>query len=506
MSAWEKSNVGTIGWTGRLARASSRAAHNATYAPVGDYATNDAVQAALATVGGGTPATPGFEALAAKIAFGGLGQLSIATAADSTANDLYDWMRLWYLSLLGLMPSTTRGQYHGWNNSTSAWSNLVDREGEWSPGSDGVRLLDDFETNPGPVAGRVPARGSAWANPYGAWSVSGGKLVKSGAAVGAAVTNVGQGAAVTFTVRVDLSAGGVAESFRAYLGSTSAGTDGVWVGLTVGTGGYPAFAIYKTIGGTSTSIGTVNTSGLAITPTGGWHTLTITLERQIQNVTLTIEDGASGSAETTGTITEADATALAANDHFTLWSNTSEAKFEFETITATAAPQSAEGDLIEVWNGAIAGSKTATFNSGKRSQMWGGKHIDMLVVAFGHNNGTQSPEAFTDELETWVDAWLADHPETKYVILSSQNPQHPPATNRAAHAARQYAVRMLARRRGWDYIPAFEAFAAEPDGGLSRMWPDGIHPSADEVAPHTRPTYGQPFWADVALKCVTDRI
>ncbi len=66
------------------------------------------------------------------------------------------------------------------------------------------------------------------------------------------------------------------------------------------------------------------------------------------------------------------------------------------------------------------------------------------------------------------------------VVISSQNPEFPATDVDAArisrHLAIQSAIRGQARARGWGYVPVYEAFAAQADGGKALVQPDGIHP------------------------------
>ena len=78
------------------------------------------------------------------------------------------------------------------------------------------------------------------------------------------------------------------------------------------------------------------------------------------------------------------------------------------------------------------------------------------------------------------------------MLVVSQNPQFPPAAGVSTHRARQAAQRIWALDTGYDYVPVFEAFTAEPDGGQSLVSADGVHTT----------TAGSTFWADVVTAAI----
>ena len=133
------------------------------------------------------------------------------------------------------------------------------------------------------------------------------------------------------------------------------------------------------------------------------------------------------------------------------------------------------------------------FDAAKRATMFGGKSIDVLIVSIGHNNGSQSASDFLKLAGDWISAYQGEHPETA-ILISSQNPEFSPAATKAAHAARQAAFRTWARDRGFDYLPAFEAFAARADGGQALVMSDGIHPTTPPSG--LTGDYGAVLWAD----------
>lgn len=220
----------------------------------------------------------------------------------------------------------------------------------------------------------------------------------------------------------------------------------------------------------------------------------------IQNISCSFI-GPGGSKTITATITEVQYTAL--GTWARLHALNAAPGLRLDSLALTRSPTPEQGDRLSVWNGAIGGASLDTYNSAKRAAVFGGKQIDILILSMGHNSGTQAPDAFADQVEAWVADWMGDHPETKTIMWVPQNPQFPPATNPAAHRARQMAARILAQK-GWDYIPAFETQAIRPDGGASLFKVDGIHPTMPTF-PATTGAFGLVVTAEVMLAAIADR-
>jgi lysophospholipase L1-like esterase len=172
------------------------------------------------------------------------------------------------------------------------------------------------------------------------------------------------------------------------------------------------------------------------------------------------------------------------------------------TIATPFTPGAYTG--LEVWNAAVGGT-TLTHQKDRLATMYpAGTAFDWLLVTGGHNNGTQEPATFITEVDAFVTAFKAAHPET-LIVVSSQNPQFAPATTVTAHARRQAALRDYAMAKGYEYLPVFEAFTNQPDGGASLVNPaDGVHPT---VATTTDVTTwcGNLLWAAVWLGAIKSR-
>lgn len=481
----------------------TQTALNATYVPQTELP-NLATKAELDAKGGGTPATPGVELLAAKQAFSGAGRHTVAVVADSTFNDPTEAPWVWWRRYYPLMPSSVRCEYTDYNGATSAWNaTSVSQPGTYIPADSGQVVNDTFSRTVADLVGSSPDEGPVWQGTAARWSADGAVATASGS--GNLTTDAGsKDLTVTVTLSLVTAQTGSDQNHRYYIAATnSTGADGIWPYLTINGTGDLLGGMYKTLGGTSTSAGSVNAAELGVAARSDTpQTVTVELSIAIQNVTCKFT-GPGGLTKTlTTTITEAQYGALGTWAVLKALNAAPGLRLDSVSINRPATPE--QGDRLSVWNGAIGGAKFATYNSAKRAAMFGGKTIDLLILSMGHNNTNQTPDAFTAEVEAWVQEWLTDHPETKAVMWVSQNPQFPPAANPVAHRDRQLAARLLARRKGWDYIPAFEAYAARPDGGASLVKADGIHPTMPTF-PATTGDFGSVVTAEVMLDAIADR-
>lgn len=125
---------------------------------------------------------------------------------------------------------------------------------------------------------------------------------------------------------------------------------------------------------------------------------------------------------------------------------------------------------------------------------------DLVILSSCHNYTTMTPLAYVTEVEELVQQIRDLYPYAG-ILASSQNPRFAPANFQAEHLDRLQALRVWARKRGYGYLPALEAFLVQPDKGQSRVLADGIHPTttfADD-------TTGSGLWASVFGQWVSDR-
>lgn len=132
-----------------------------------------------------------------------------------------------------------------------------------------------------------------------------------------------------------------------------------------------------------------------------------------------------------------------------------------------------EGHPVSVINGAESGRTTS---GGASAIGWYLKrHIDVLVVALGGNDGLRGVkiEAIEKNLETMVTKTRASYPECRVVIAGMRAP---PSLGADYCAAFEDVFVRVAKRHDGVLVPfLLDGVAAEP--GLNQR--DGIHPTAE---------------------------
>lgn len=431
-----------------------------------------------ARYGGASPSA--VEPLATLRSFGS-GDVTVAVVSDSTANDSFDWLRRWVLMYGDGAPDTVRRTYRAWDRDGAQWGpEIVDNEGGVPP----QPSLDDTFTRSGALDASTADTGQVWT--AGASWTTDGALASTTVVGDVASIDRPTGSPVTFTIVGDGADRASTAQMRLYAGSY---LNGLWVNLHKHTGPGAILQLYKSIGGSSTQLqGTTTLAGF--TGDAG-QVVTITITQDIQNVTVT----AVCNGETTtlsGTITESDSSAI--GPQVAMVAGTSVGAWQVDRVQAEAPPVEAP-PTFEVWNGAIAGGDLSDFDATLRASMFGGLDVDVLILSMGHNQKSQSPAGFVSEVDGFLAAWRAEHPDGA-VLISSQNPQVSPAVGVAAHRDRQAALRKYAKDGGLDYAPVFEAFTAQPDGGASLIDSGGVHPTVGTDS-------GASLWADTVLSTIT---
>ena len=456
--------------------------------------------------GGGTSkptAESGLEMLAMKLAFGGAGQHTVAVVADSTMNDSNDPLRIFDRMYSAELSDTVRHVYHNWYTAENGWRHTINSEGDITPAHDGVIVEDNFNRVEAELYGSTPDVGAPWAGRTGAWS-SDGSVARSSGGSGALTVDTN-----TKNMRIDArlhitAESDVAQSIRFCLGSTTQiAQNGYMVSLNLTNAGGFLIYPYTVFEGTSTRIGDqITGTGLGLLP-GSSGIVDLIIEIDIQNVKVTATGPNGIPVESVGLLTEGQYGSLGTWAGLHSISDVASG-FAVDSMKITTAPQPPVGDTLDVWNGAIAGGRWSTFNDTKLDQMFGGLHVDVLMLSMGHNNGSQSGPDFVAETEAWIDLWMSHHPETQAIVWISQNPQFPPATGVSTHRGRQLAMRVAAKQK-WEYVAGYEAFSSRPDGGQSMVGADGIHPTTPGGGSMDG-DYGAVLMAETILGAVHARI
>lgn len=453
-----------------------------------------------------TPAATPCELLARILDFGGGFQRG-AVAGDSTVNDGNDPPRKLLLRLAQLTD--------GYGLREQSWASgaygapVVVEPFVGSPSTGGTVLDDTFNRVSAELVGSTTSGGQVWAGNAGGWS-SNGSVASSNSATHALGFNCGSKAmATTVDYKITTANPAAASQTRVAVGCTQAnfasGGSYVWAQIGLTTSGVPQISVWKRISGVNTQIGsTVTIAGLT-TSSATPQDLKVKAEIAIQAVTVTLTVGGVDQV-INATVTEGDTAILGTFSGLASPANAS-ASFAVDHV-AMAIPFTAgtTGDGLEIWNAAVGGTTLAHQQANMATMYPSATHFDWILVTGGHNHGTQEPAEFLAVVDSFVDAFKVAHPET-LIVISSQNPQFAPRTSGeiTAHRRRQEALRGYAMDNGYEYLPVFEAFAAQPDGGASLVNSgDGIHPTAT-TSNNITTWCGNLLWAAVWLSIINTR-
>lgn len=263
----------------------------------------------------------------------------------------------------------------------------------------------------------------------------------------------------------------------AYNGSSFSSGE-IWVGKDLtnylrlhveGTSSATA-TLRKNIAGTLTTIATFTNPVF----NGVLSTQAVSLELAGTTVTAKI-----GTETVTATLLAGDVTALTAGTREVRY-RTSAANYGVDNVTLTgqktiAATSEINPGLpkVTVYNGGAAGETTA-YHRSRIATMYP-EQPDLVFINHGHNYLTaSSPADVQADFEMFLDALFAVWQPCPVVVIS-QNPEFGTGKE-TAHKGWMLSLRGYARRKGWGYIPTYEAFMKLPDGGSSEI-ADGVHPA-----------------------------
>lgn len=432
----------------------------------------------------------------------GQGTLVGAIASDSTANNSNDWVFVGLQKLAERLDDSVGILHYPWLVAEDQWRTFptVIKEGEGRPGSGGVVLRDTFSRT-GNIVGSTPDQGPVWGGENTSnWTADGSKAVNSAGTGGFSADIDSRDGTITAEISMVTAATGAVPSLRFYLGSSvpQLGDGGVWAQLALSSTGVPNLSLWKRFGGVNTQLGAADFSLGLTSNTRTPQSITVSISTNIQDVVAQATAG--GTVSTiNGTIGESEYPQMGtlAGVRASLW-NAAQGGITEITLETPETPSTFSG--LTMWNAAVAGTRLE-YQLARLRTVYNQERLDFLILAAGHNYGTidSTPEEFIAAVDGFTDAFQAEHPET-LIIVSSQNPQFSPSPYVAPHAARQAAIRRWARERGFEYLPAFESFAARHDGGASLVNPaDGVHPTVHSGSALTRES-GSVFWADVWMR------
>jgi hypothetical protein len=160
-------------------------------------------------------------------------------------------------------------------------------------------------------------------------------------------------------------------------------------------------------------------------------------------------------------------------------STMSTASVDMTATAAVSATASGVGLQAQVYNGAIAGSVIRDQRD-RITRMYP-KRPNVLVIAHGMNFTDASVETFWSEIDGFYRDFSAVWANVPVMIVM-QNPRYQvagvPTSRVPDHERRQLSIPAGAKQRGWIVADCFNAFKALPDGGVSYVAADGVHPNA----------------------------
>lgn len=340
-------------------------------------------------------------------------------------------------------------------------------------------LADSFAETGVEAVGRVPEVGvGAWTGTSGAYLAQGGSILANPAYSGGgipalqatSIAREGKDFVYSGQWRIEMLGSSVQRRVRAAISGNNE------IRLQVAGGSTPTVTAAKIIGGTSTSLGSFPGTPIPSSTAEAWYDFEIALDGTTVTVTL-------NGQTVTATLTSGDVAAL--GSLFGIADQSSKAGIRaLEVRGSVTTPPVAGGpsplDWATVYNASVAGS-TIAYQQARIAAMYP-VQPDVLFIHHGHNYADDgiTAAAFLAAIDGFVAALFSVWQPCP-VVLSSQNPEFVTATQTDAarvadHLEFMGAARDHARTRGWGYVPILEAFAARPDGGVSYVQSDGIHP------------------------------
>lgn len=452
-----------IGQSGSASRAAVRAAVKADI----DNPASDIAASLNATYG----LVDGGQTFAAKLAMLS-GPATVAQLSDSTGNDDSEWFRT-MLTSLGTSNPKVGIDYRLWNDTTKTHPAPTTIQ---AGTQDGVYVSDTF-TRTGALIGSLPDVGPAWLGDSGAdaqYSMSGTTLDFTGTTLASFYAYPGGSGTQKVSTNFTFSAAGASTTMRLF-GLYKDANNYVATFITFGASQI-TWNITKKIAGTFGTVATGTANPFAFG--GATFAASITVNGTAVS---SIVNGVSLS----GTLLAGDVTALAATNPaggigFNVVGGKA-ADFQIERVGTPAAMQ------LSAYNGSVPGTGTdealANLDRGILPVA-----PDLVFISFSHNHGAETGAVFVEKVQALVNKVRTLWPNAG-IAISSQNPRIAPAANIAEHAARNVAVRALAAKRKWGYVPAYERFQAQTNIYALVNPTDGVHPV----------TAGSLVWRDAAV-------
>lgn len=395
------------------------------------------------------------------------GDMAVGIAADSTWNASDEAIDL-YMTKLAADNPTLAVEIRHWNDTTQAYSAAtVVSAGIAETG--GTVFQDTFTRTAAEVYGTTPDIGEVWGrdgtNAMGDWSLNGTQAVRSSDTTNGAILATGAAGDTETTVDMNLSSlgTGTSRTFRLYFCYLNS-TNHAFLQISIGTTGTVTWNITSRVNNVATQVAAGASNPFPANTTGS----PVTLKGKLQGTTLS---GSVNATTISGTLSSADAAVLASGLQAGVSGGIAgDAMNSFQIVVLAPAPPK----KLTLWNASMSGS-TLLYQQTRFAPMFP-VPLDLLIINSGHNYGTNTPAQYETAIDSFIEAFRAVQPAAG-IVISSQNPQKAPASGRVSHLLRQATLKSYAARKGIGYIPGMEAFKALPDGGVTRIAADGVHPT-----------------------------
>lgn len=462
--------------------AANAAAAQASSAGFAGSASDSADEAALAaaTATAALVQEQSYDAAVGRLDMRFPGAVTLALCSDSTADDPNEWFETFLRESMAEIWPERPARVMRWGKTPDAypgtWTEWQNGATETIPAytdTNAILGADSFGRT-GPLAGSVPNVGSsAWTDSAGGFTTNGSRLIKANGA-GAAnasfglLPRTGTDIRMSCTMRLATNTSGTKQTLITLMRVTA--TARIYY-LLQGSSS-PTITLVVSANGASR---TIETLPAGLLPVQGPTDYPVSFELSGTSATAKL-NGHTSSFE----LTSAELTALTGAGVF--WIQSTDADFQLAnleyrgTVTVPEQP-GAPSDLppVSVYNAAVAG--TAASYAIPRLDAMFPVRPDLLFINHGHNySGSVLGAEFVALIDAFVDAFHAKWPGVP-IVVASENPRFPPASQPAEHLARQIALRAHAREKGWEYIPGMEAFAQQRSSGVDLVQADGIHPT-----------------------------
>lgn len=416
-------------------------------------------------------------------------------AGDSTGNFTNEWFDMLVDELADSRPSLTFKLTH-YGESTQVWEPLTTVQTGDVP-QDGVKARDTFARTGAELGMSTPDLGPNWTtdggNSAGDWTLDGSGAVSSSQTTrGAHMLDMQTAGDMEWRLdlNIDTTTAAFARQIRLH-GRYKATTDHIFAELTVAqSNGAVTARISKRIANTVTKISaTTDVIVPAIAANTPNQNVSISLRCEGLTNTLTI---------TSGGVTNTVVGVITQSDYDTLYGATKAGIGIVQTGLLPVRMTLAELSLINApepleatfWNSSISGTRLEYQQ--ERIETLFPEPLDVLFVSAGHNYQTRTPEEMHALIDSFVESFHGVQPGVP-IIVTGQNPEFAPATNRNAHNMRQFTLKSFCRTRGYGYIDVPERWIENPNRGRALVQEDGIHPTVGAV------DTGSSFWRDRVL-------